>query len=103
MGAVRHFCGRCASPIFNFSPVLEMGGLVTQSLDGAQPAPWVHVNLESKAPWLVIADGLPRFPAWPSPDELRELLRAHPGAGRRAAFSSRPSRDAPRPRESRAV
>ncbi len=80
LGAVRHFCGRCASPIFNFSPVLDVGGLVTQSLDGAQPTPWVHVNLESKVPWLVLADALPRFPTWPSPDELRELLRAHPGA-----------------------
>jgi hypothetical protein len=80
MGAVRHFCGRCASPIFNFSPVLELGAVVTQSLDGVQPSPWVHVNLESKVPWLVLADALPRFAAWPSPDELRALLRAHPGA-----------------------
>jgi hypothetical protein len=80
LGAVRHFCGRCASPIFNFSPVLELGAVVTQSLHGAQPAPWVHVNVESKVPWLALADGLPQFPAWPSPAELRELLRAHPGA-----------------------
>jgi hypothetical protein len=77
---VRHFCGRCASPIFNFSPLLELGAVVTQSLDGVQPTPWVHVNLESKVPWLVIADDLPGFQTWPSPEELRELLRAHPGA-----------------------
>jgi hypothetical protein len=80
LGAVRHFCGRCATPIFNFSPVLALGAVVTQSLDGAQPAPWAHVNVESKAPWLVIADDLPRFLAWPSPAQLRELLEAHPGA-----------------------
>ena len=54
--------------------------VVTQSLDGAQPPPWAHVNTESKAPWLAIADALPRFLAWPSPAELRELLEAHPGA-----------------------
>ena len=80
LGAVRHFCGRCASPIFNFSPALELGAVVTHSLETVQPAPWAHVNTESKVPWLPIADGLPQFPAWPSPDQLRELLRAHPGA-----------------------
>jgi hypothetical protein len=80
LGAVRHFCGGCASPIFNFSAPLELGAIVTQSLDGAQPAPWVHVNVESKAPWLVIADALPQFATWPSPDQLRALLDAHPGA-----------------------
>jgi len=80
LGAVRHFCGRCASPIFNFSAPLELGAVITQSLDTGQPAPWAHVNTESKVPWLTIADGLPQFPTWPSPDQLRELLRAHPGA-----------------------
>ncbi len=80
MGAVRHFCGQCASPIFNYSRPLELGAVVTQSLDGTQPDPWVHVNTESKVPWLLLADDLPQFPTWPSPDQLRELLRAHPGA-----------------------
>jgi hypothetical protein len=80
LGAIRHFCGRCASPIFNLSPVLGIGGLVTNSLDGEQPAPWGHVNVESKLPWLVIADGLPQFLTFPSPEQLRELLRMHPDA-----------------------
>lgn len=80
LGAVRHFCGRCAAPIFNLSPALELGAVVTQSLDGAQPAPWAHVNVESKLPWLILADALPRFPGWPSPEQLRALLDAHPGA-----------------------
>ena len=80
LGAVRHFCGRCAAPIFNFSPELEVGAVVTQSLDGAQPAPWVHVNVESMLPWLILGDTLPRFPGWPSPEQLRALLDAHPGA-----------------------
>jgi len=80
LGAVRHFCGRCASPIFNFSPVLDLGALITQSLDGVQLVPWAHVNTESKAPWLVIGDALPQFPTWPSPEELRGLLDAHPDA-----------------------
>jgi hypothetical protein len=80
LGAVRHFCGRCATPIFNVSEALELVAVVTQSLDDAQPTPWAHVNTESKVPWLVLADGLPQFLTWPSPDQLRELLRAHPGA-----------------------
>jgi len=60
-GAVRHFCGQCASPIFNYSPILKLGAVLTNSLDSPQPAPWVHVNVESKLPWLLISDGLPSF------------------------------------------
>lgn len=80
LGAVRSFCGRCASPIFNYSPVLELGAVITNSLDSSQPPPWLHVNVESKAPWLEIADELPRFQQWPTSEQLRRLLAAHPGA-----------------------
>ena len=80
LGAVRHFCGRCASPIFNYSPVLELGAIVTNSLDSSQPSPWAHVNVESKAPWLEISDGLPQFQGWPTTEQIRKLLAAHPDA-----------------------
>jgi hypothetical protein len=82
LGSVRHFCGVCASPIFNLSRELELGGLVTNSLDGEQPAPWAHLNVESKLPWLVIGDSLPQFQAFPRPAELVELYRRHPDAWR---------------------
>lgn len=79
-GAVRYFCGQCASPIFNYSPILELGALLTNSLDSPQPAPWLHANLESKLPWLLISDGLPQFQTWPTPEQLRMLVESHPGS-----------------------
>jgi len=79
-GAVRHFCGRCASPVFNYSPILELGAVLTNSLDSPQPAPWIHVNLESKLPWLLISDGLPQFQTWPTPEQIRRLVESHPGS-----------------------
>jgi hypothetical protein len=80
MGVSRRFCGNCATPIFNFSNAEELGCVITQSLESARPAPWAHVNTESKDPWLTIADDLPQFRAWPSPAQLRRLLEAHPGS-----------------------
>jgi hypothetical protein len=77
---VRHFCGRCASPIFNYSPALELGAVLTHSLESGQPNPWAHVNVESKVPWLELSDALPEFETWPTPEELRKMLDAHPGA-----------------------
>jgi hypothetical protein len=80
LGAARHFCGRCASPIFNYSLPLKLGAVLTHSLDSLQPSPWAHVNVESKVPWLTISDELPQFQTWPTPEELRKMLAAHPGA-----------------------
>jgi hypothetical protein len=80
-GSVRHFCAECATPVWNLSPVLALASVVVASLrEEHQPRAWAHVNSESKAPWVAIDDGLPRFPAWPTGEELRALARLHPGA-----------------------
>lgn len=76
-GNVRYFCARCSAPLYNTTPGVDIACVVVSSLDDdLQPAPWFHVNLESKAPWFEIRDDLPRFEAWPSPEEVRELARA---------------------------
>lgn len=81
LGNVRHFCRNCASPIWNLSATARLGAVVVGSLGAeAQPAPWAHVNTESKAPWFSIEDGLPQYSGWPNPEELREMCRRHPGA-----------------------
>jgi hypothetical protein len=59
---------------------LTPGAVLTNSLDSPQPDPWVHVNVESKVPWLVISDGLPQFQAWPTPEQVRRLVESHPGS-----------------------
>lgn len=77
-GNRRHFCGHCASPLFNVAAAGELAAVVVGSLqDAEQPAPWAHVNTESKAPWHRISDGLPAFPGWPAAAELRALADEH--------------------------
>ena len=77
-GNHRHFCGRCASPIYNLAPGIGLACVVLLSLaKPSQAMPWAHVNIESKAPWLTIHDSLPRFKAWPSQKELSALARQH--------------------------
>lgn len=81
LGNVRHFCGTCASPIWNLSPAVQVGAIVVGNLAAElQPPPWAHVNTESKAPWFSIEDALPQFSEWPEPDELRLMCRRYPGA-----------------------
>lgn len=83
LGNIRHFCGRCASPLWNRTPSTGLAAVVVSSLvEAAQPSPWMHVNVESKAPWFTIRDELPQFAGWPSPDALERLLHQHPGAWR---------------------
>lgn len=81
LGNVRHFCGICASPVWNHAPYIEAGVVVVGSLrQECQPAPWLHVNTESMSPAYTIADELPQYPQWPGEEELRALCRAHPGS-----------------------
>ncbi len=83
LGNVRHFCGRCASPLWNQSPADGLAVVIVSSLrEDSQPAPWAHVNVESKAAWFPIEDALPRFSAWPQAEELEQLIRLHPGSWR---------------------
>jgi hypothetical protein len=80
MGAERHFCGRCATPLYNLSSALALGAVVTNGLDGPQPEPWAHVNTESMLPWLSLGDDLPRYLTWPTPEQLFVSLEQHPDA-----------------------
>ena len=77
-GNFRHFCGTCASPLFNVGGSGGLAAVVTSSLrDDRQPEPWAHVNTESMAPWHRIADGRPEFESWPPARKLRALAREH--------------------------
>lgn len=83
LGSVRHFCGQCASPLWNQTPNAGLAAVVVFSLvDGDQPLPWMHVNIESKAPWSTLRDGLPQFVGWPAAEALERLLQKHPGSWR---------------------
>lgn len=53
-------------------------GLPPGDTEPEQPSPWAHVNIESKARWLMISDDLPRFDSWPDASQLQELMRQHP-------------------------
>jgi ADP-ribosyl-[dinitrogen reductase] hydrolase len=78
LGNHRHFCGRCASPLYNLAPGVGLACVIVPSLaEPSRAMPWAHVNTESMAPWLEIRDRLPRFPAWPSAEELARLAREH--------------------------
>jgi len=81
VGNHRHFCGRCATPIYNLAPGIGLACVIVPSLaDPSLAMPWAHVNTESMAPWLEIRDELPRFQAWPSPEQLAALAREHGAA-----------------------
>jgi hypothetical protein len=78
VGNHRHFCPRCATPIYNSAPGAGLACVLVPSLGQvASVEPWAHVNTESKAPWLEIRDALPRFDAWPSQAELARLAEQH--------------------------
>ena len=77
-GNHRYFCTHCSTPIYNHAPSIGLACIVVASLEeGVQPAPWAHVNTESKSLTFQISDGLPSFPSWPDPRRLVELARLH--------------------------
>ena len=83
LGNLRSFCPRCASPTCNFQPPErgEFASLIVGSLDAPfQQRAWMHVNVESKLPWVDTDDGLPAFDGWPGPDVIRDLARERRGA-----------------------
>ena len=66
-GGFRCFCGRCGTRLFNG---LDSGAgfisLIVFTLDeDPHTGPVMHVNLESKAPWYAINDGLPQHRGLP--------------------------------------
>lgn len=61
-GKLRHFCTRCGSPLFNrmrdgSGPVPVRAGVLDAD-PGLRPSR--HIWVRSKAPWVVLDDGLPR-------------------------------------------
>lgn len=58
----RHFCSRCGSPIFSAADATAaIRSVRCGTLDGDPGLrPSLHVHVGAKAPWTVIADGLPQ-------------------------------------------
>jgi len=59
----RSFCGRCGSSLFCESTLhADYVDVVLANLDGAVEAlPQAHFYFDDRAPWVAIADDLPRF------------------------------------------
>ncbi len=60
---VRQFCARCGTQLtYQHASELEILDVTACSLDKLDPvAPEDHVWCDRMAPWLVLADGLPRY------------------------------------------
>lgn len=77
--AVRCFCSRCGTRLYNHSPSKGMISLAVATLDtDAEIRPLAHINIESKRSWSRINDELPRFSSVPNPSELGRLLSSTP-------------------------
>ena len=75
-GKHRYFCSGCGSPIYSHGEktkhvVSVRTGTLKQD-PGLRPA--YHAFVASKAPWDVIADGLPQFAEYPDPATVRKLM-----------------------------
>jgi hypothetical protein len=61
-GSVRPFCPRCGSTLFFQAQAEEQVWVAAGSLDGECAIPPAsHSYVASKAPWLHLEDGLPKF------------------------------------------
>jgi hypothetical protein len=73
--AVRCFCSRCGTRLYNHSPSMGMISLVVASLDTDTPLrPIANINVESKCSWHQINDSLPQFRSVPGQAEFAQLL-----------------------------
>jgi hypothetical protein len=74
-GGFRCFCQRCGTRIFNgLTTGVGFISLVVATLDDEpDQGPVMHINLESKAPWYKVTDGLPQHQALPP--EAKAALR----------------------------
>jgi hypothetical protein len=73
--AVRYFCSRCGTRLYNHIPAAGKISLMVATLDSdAEVRPIANANVGSKRSWDRVDDELPRFSAWPSPAELQKLL-----------------------------
>ena len=75
LGALRCFCCRCGTRLYNYSQARGMISLIVATLDtDAELAPIANINVESKRSWYAINDGLPQFQSVPSQAEFGRLL-----------------------------
>ncbi len=75
LNALRCFCSRCATRLYNHSPSRGMISLMVATLDtDAQLRPLANINVGSRCPWHELADSLPQFHSVPSQEEFGELL-----------------------------
>ena len=66
-GGFRCFCSRCGTRVFNgLTSGTGFISLIVSTLDEhPRTGPVMHINLESKAPWYAINDGLPQYQGLP--------------------------------------
>lgn len=83
-GTHRSFCRRCGSVTPETTPSGEHVVVPAGNLAGELPRPQLHMFVQSKAPWYVIADGLPQHDEWPPEYGMQPVARA-----------PRPAADAP--------
>ena len=75
MNAVRCFCSRCGTRLYNYAPSRGMISLAVATLDtDAALRPIAHFNVESRCSWHQIEDELPQFSSTPGPSEFAKLL-----------------------------
>jgi hypothetical protein len=75
LNALRCFCSKCGTRLYNYSPSRGMISLIVATLDtDAELHPLANINVESKRPWYPINDGLPQFHSVPSQQEFGQLL-----------------------------
>jgi len=75
INAMRCFCSRCGTRLYNYSQPGGMISLVVATLDtDVQIHPVANINTGSKCSWFRIDDELPQFSSVPSQSEFRQLL-----------------------------
>ena len=75
LNAVRCFCSKCGTRLYNYSPSRGMISLIVATLDtDTEIRPLANINTGSKCSWSRIDDELPQFSSTPSQSEFGQLL-----------------------------
>jgi hypothetical protein len=75
INAVRCFCSKCGTRLYNYSQSRGMISLVVATLDtNVEIHPVANINTGSKCSWYQIDDELPRFSSVPSQSEFGQLI-----------------------------
>lgn len=78
--AERGFCARCGTPLFLHDldrPDDEVELMIGTLDDPAAVAPDHHYGIESRVPWLELADGLPGWQTGRQPGETPKTITSH--------------------------